>query len=69
MVDFVILVGIMGAVSAIVWKKIKDMRAGKSSCGCGCGCSGCPGCKTEGQYHHWEKNPNRHGRKLWRFWL
>ena len=52
MVDFVILVGIMGAVSAIVWKKIKDMRAGKSSCGCGCGCSDCPGCKTEGQYHH-----------------
>ncbi len=41
MADLVILVGVAGAVAAIVWKKVKDMKAGKS--GCGCGCLGCPG--------------------------
>lgn len=43
MADLVILVGVAGAVAAIVWKKVKDMKAGKSGCGCGCGCLGCPG--------------------------
>lgn len=31
-------------VAAIVWKMIRDRRAGKSSCSCGGDCSKCHGC-------------------------
>ena len=31
---------IIGIVSAIIIKMIKDKKSGKSSCGCNCGC--CP---------------------------
>ncbi|NBH73847.1 FeoB-associated Cys-rich membrane protein [Clostridiaceae bacterium] len=45
MADVVIFVGIAGAVAAVVWKKINDIREGKSGCGCGSfGCAGCRGC-------------------------
>lgn len=41
MTDLVIILAVGGAVAAIVYKKIKDAKAGKSGCGCGCpGCSG-----------------------------
>lgn len=46
MIDVVIGVVIGGAVLGIIWKKVKDARAGKS--GCGCGCSGCSGCSGAG---------------------
>ena len=30
-------------VSLIVWKMVRDKKAGKKSCGCDCtNCSGCP---------------------------
>lgn len=48
MVDLVIGVGIAGAVAAVIIKKVRDMKAGKSGCGCGCGCSGCSGCAGSG---------------------
>ncbi len=42
MADIVIFVCIVGAVGAIVGKKVKDRKAGRTACGCGCcGCSGC----------------------------
>lgn len=39
MIDWMIGIVIAGAVAAVIIKKIKDKKAGKS--GCGCGCSGC----------------------------
>lgn len=30
-------------VGAIVWKMVKDKKAGKSSCSCGCDCASCSG--------------------------
>lgn len=41
MIDWVIGIVIAAAVAAVIIKKIKDAKAGKSGCGCGCGCSGC----------------------------
>lgn len=41
-----LLVGavVLAAVLAIVFKMVKDKKAGKHSCSCGCGgCSGCGG--------------------------
>ncbi|MCI8660917.1 MAG: FeoB-associated Cys-rich membrane protein [Lachnospiraceae bacterium] len=46
MADLVILVGVAGAVAVILWKKARDVKAGKS--GCSCGCSGCPGRGKDG---------------------
>ena len=65
MIDVMILLGITGAVAAVVGKKVRNIREGKS--GCGCGCSGCAGCKTEKEYHPYGQMENRHGRELWRF--
>lgn len=39
MIDWIIGILIAAALAAVVIKKIKDKKAGKS--GCGCGCSGC----------------------------
>ena len=46
MADWIIGLIIAAAVAAVIVKKVKDIRAGKSGCGCGCsGCgSSCPGC-------------------------
>ncbi len=42
MVDFIIGAIVVGAVAAIIGKRIWNIRQGKSGgCGCGCGCSGC----------------------------
>ena len=41
MAELVIGIVVVAAVAAIIWKKVKDARAGKP--GCGCGCSGCTG--------------------------
>lgn len=30
-------------VGAIVWKMVKDKKAGKGSCSCGCDCASCSG--------------------------
>lgn len=30
-------------VGAIVWKMVKDKKAGKGSCSCGCDCVSCSG--------------------------
>lgn len=38
-IDAIIVTVIVGAVAAIIIKKIKDKKAGKS--GCGCDCTGC----------------------------
>lgn len=46
MADLVIGVVVAAAVAAVIWKKVKDARAGKPGCGCGCaGCTGHPGAK------------------------
>lgn len=37
MADWIIGVLIAAAFAAVVIKKIKDKKAGKSGCGCGCG--------------------------------
>jgi len=29
-------------VGLIIFKMVRDKKAGKSSCSCGCGCSSCP---------------------------
>ena len=47
MIDWILLIGITGAVATIVGKKIKDWKAGTSGCGCSGGCSGCSGCEKE----------------------
>lgn len=39
MIDMVIGIVIAAAVAAVIIKKVKDAKAGKS--GCGCGCAGC----------------------------
>ena len=41
MADLVIGTVVVAAVAGVIWKKVKDARAGKP--GCGCGCSGCSG--------------------------
>ncbi len=41
MANLVIGVIVFAAVAGVVWKKVKDARAGKP--GCGCGCAGCNG--------------------------
>lgn len=46
MIDWIIGILIAAALAAIVIKKVKDKKAGKS--GCGCGCSGCP---SKGKCH------------------
>ncbi len=46
MIDWIIGIVIAAAVAAVVIKKVKDKKAGKS--GCGCGCQGCP---SKGQCH------------------
>lgn len=37
--DMIVIVAVAAAFAAIIVKKVKDKKAGKS--GCGCGCSGC----------------------------
>jgi len=39
MIDWIIGIVIAAAVAAVIMKKVKDAKAGKS--GCGCGCDGC----------------------------
>lgn len=39
MIDWMIGMIIAAAVAAIIIKKVKDLKAGKS--GCGCSCAGC----------------------------
>lgn len=39
MIDWIIGIIVAAAVIAVIGKKIKDHREGKS--GCGCGCAGC----------------------------
>lgn len=46
MADLIIGILIAAAFAAVVIKKIKDKKAGKS--GCGCGCSNCP---SKGKCH------------------
>lgn len=46
MIDWILGIMIAAAVAAVIIKKVKDKKAGKS--GCGCGCSGCP---SKGQCH------------------
>ena len=54
MADWIIGIIIAAAVTAVVAKKIKDIKAGKSGCGCGCsGCGGsCPGCVSSEEKTH-----------------
>ena len=48
MIDWIIGIVIAAAVVAVIVKKVKDKKAGKSGCGCGCGCGGCA---SKGQCH------------------
>jgi hypothetical protein len=45
MADILIAAVVGIAMGAVIWKKIKDHRAGRGGCGCGCGssCGGCDG--------------------------
>lgn len=47
MIDIVIVAAVGGAVAGILWKKVKDHKAGKGGCGCG-SCGGCGGCPSKG---------------------
>ncbi len=44
MINWLIGGALLLAVGAILWKMIKDRRAGKSACACGGDCSHCKGC-------------------------
>ena len=46
MIDWIIGILIAAALAAIVIKKVKDKKAGKSGCGCGCS-----GCSAKGKCH------------------
>lgn len=52
MIDWIIGIAAGAAVLAIIVKKVKDKKAGKSDCGCGC--SGCPGASdcSSNEHHH-----------------
>ncbi len=57
MIDIVIVALIGTALAAVIWKKVKDRKEGKSGCGCGCGggcssssCSGCNSGYSEGSH-------------------
>lgn len=53
MIDWIIGTVIAAAAAAVVVKKIKDAKVGKSGCGCGCsdGCAGCSHSKNGGSCH------------------
>lgn len=48
MADIIIVTIVGAALAAVIWKKVKDHKAGKSGCGCGCsgGCRSCHGCDS-----------------------
>lgn len=46
MIDWIIGIVIAAAVAAVIIKKVKDAKAGKSGCGCGCS-----GCASKGKCH------------------
>ena len=47
MTDVIIVGLVAAAVMAVVWKKIRDHKSGRSGCGCGC----CGGCSAKGNCH------------------
>ena len=46
MIDWILGIVIANSVVAVIVKKVKDQKAGKSGCGCGCS-----GCLSKGQCH------------------
>lgn len=46
MIDWIIGAVVVAAVAAVIVKKVKDHKAGKSGCGCGCS-----GCSSKGKCH------------------
>ena len=48
MINIVIVAVVGGAVVGILWKKVKDHKAGKGGCGCGSG----GGCPSKGTCHN-----------------
>ena len=38
----IVVIILVAVVTLIIWRMVKDKKAGKSSCSCGCGCSSCP---------------------------
>ena len=48
MIDFIIIAVIALIVGGVIFKLVRDRRAGKSGCGCGCdGCAMKDSCHTE----------------------
>lgn len=46
MIDWIIGAVVVAAVAAVIVKKVKDYKAGKTGCGCGCS-----GCSSKGKCH------------------
>ncbi|MCI9046521.1 MAG: FeoB-associated Cys-rich membrane protein [Hungatella sp.] len=70
MADLIIAALIATAMAAVIWKKIKDHKEGKSGCGCGCSgsCSNCSSRNHDSSPHIQIQNQNKNdplpGRQL-----
>ena len=68
MADLIIAALIATAMAAVIWKKIKDHKEGKSGCGCSGSCSNCSSRNYDSSPHIQIQNQNKNdpspGRQL-----